>query len=152
VAHWLMKSEPSVYSYDDLARDQRTAWDKVRNFKARNFLKAMQVGDQAFFYHSNADPPCIVGTMRIVRAAYPDATQYDPASEYHEPKATKEKPYWYAVDVAHDTPFARPVAREHLKERPELAEMALFKYNRLSVGPVTPQEWAVICALGGVAP
>lgn len=150
MAHWLMKSEPSVYSYDDLRRDKTTSWNNVRNFKARNFLKAMKAGDEAFFYHSNAEPPCIVGTMRVVKEAYPDDTQFDKASEYFEPRATREKPYWYVVDVAYDKPFAKPVTRDELKARPELKDMALWKYGRLSVGPVTPAEWKAICRLGGI--
>ena len=150
MAHWLMKSEPEVYSFDDLRRDKTTMWNSVRNFKARNFLKAMKVGDEAFFYHSNADPPCIVGTMRVVQEAYPDHTQYDSASEYHEPKATPEKPYWYMVDVAFERAFAQPVTREALKAEPALKDMALWKYPRLSVGPVSEAEWQVICQRGGL--
>jgi predicted RNA-binding protein with PUA-like domain len=149
MAYWLMKSEPSVYSFDMLRRDKVTGWSNVRNFKARNFMKDMKVGDEAFFYHSNADPPCIVGTMRVVKEAYPDPTQYEPG-EYFEPKATPDKPYWYQVDVAYDKPFAQPVARDQLKERKELAGMALFRYGRLSVTPVAPAEWKVICAMGGL--
>jgi predicted RNA-binding protein with PUA-like domain len=149
MAQWLMKSEPSVYSFDDLKRDKVTGWSNVRNFKARNFMKSMRVGDEAFFYHSNADPPCIVGTMRVVKEAYPDPTQYEPG-DYFEPKATKETPYWYQVDVAYEKPFAKPVDREALKARKELADMALFHYGRLSVTPVTEKEWKVISGMGGL--
>jgi predicted RNA-binding protein with PUA-like domain len=147
--YWLMKSEPEVYGFDHLRRDKVTGWSNVRNFKARNHMKAMKVGDRAFFYHSNADPPCIVGTMRIVKEAYPDPTQFEPG-EYFEPKATREKPYWYQVDVAYDQPFAQPVARDDLKARPELKDMDLWHYGRLSVTPVKEAEWAVICAMGGL--
>lgn len=150
MAYWLMKSEPDVYGFDQLRLDKTTHWNSVRNFKARNFMKEMKVGDQAFFYHSNADPPCIVGTVRIVKEAYPDHTQFDKDSEYYEPKAKPEKPYWYMVDVAYDRAFAAPVTREHLKERAELKGMALWKYGRLSVGPVSADEWNVICAMGGL--
>ena len=138
-----------MYSYDDLRRDKVTGWSNVRNFKARNHMKAMKVGDEAFFYHSNADPPCIVGTMRVIKEAYPDPTQYEPG-DYFEPKATKEKPYWYQVDVAYGTPFVAPVDREALKARKDLAGMDLFHYGRLSVTPVKPEEWAVICKMGGL--
>ena len=144
-----MKSEPEVYSFDRLRGDKTTGWSNVRNFKARNFMKDMKVGDQAFFYHSNADPPCIVGTMRIVKEAYPDPTQYEPG-DYFEPKATREKPYWYQVDVAYDQPFARAVGREELKAQAALKDMALWKYGRLSVAPVTPAEWKVVYKLGGI--
>lgn len=147
--HWLMKSEPSVYGFDMLRDDKVTGWSNVRNFKARNFMKDMKVGDRAFFYHSNADPSCIVGTMQVVKEAYPDPTQFEPG-EYFEPKATREKPYWYQVDVAFDQAFAKPVTRDELKARPELAGMALWRYGRLSVGPVTPEEWDVICGMAGL--
>jgi predicted RNA-binding protein with PUA-like domain len=144
-----MKSEPEVYSFADLQRDKVTGWSQVRNFVARNHMKAMKLGDEAFFYHSNADPPCIVGTMRVVKEAYPDPTQFEPG-DYFEPKATREKPYWYQVDVGVGEAFAAPVTREQLKERAELKGMALWKYGRLSVGPVTAQEWKVICGMGGL--
>ena len=149
MAYWLMKSEPTVYGYEQLRKDKVTGWSNVRNFKARNFMKAMKVGDEAFFYHSNADPPGIAGTMRVVKEAYADPTQFE-AGDYFESKATREKPYWYQVDVAFGEPFARFLPRDDLKARPELKEMALWKYGRLSVGPVTPAEWKVICALGGL--
>lgn len=151
MAYWLMKSEPEVYSFDMLRKDKVTGWNSVRNFVARNNMKAMKVGDQAFFYHSNAEPPGIAGTVRVVKEAYPDPTQFDKASEYHEPKAKPDKPIWYQVDVACDQPFARFVPRDELKAVPDLKDMALWKYGRLSVGPVTPKEWAVICKLGGIA-
>lgn len=150
MAYWLMKSEPGVYPFEQLRKDKVTDWHGVRNFMARGHLKAMKVGDRAFFYHSNADPPCIVGTMRVVREAYPDPTQFDRKSESYEPRATPEKPYWYMVDVAYEHAFAKPVTRDELKARQELRGMALFKYGRLSVSPVSASEWEVICAMGGV--
>jgi predicted RNA-binding protein with PUA-like domain len=149
MAYWLMKSEPEVYGYEQLRQDKVTGWSNVRNFKARNFMKDMKLGDEAFFYHSNADPPGIAGTMRVVKEAYPDPTQYEPG-DYFEPKATREKPYWYQVDVAFGEPFAQFVPRDDLKARPELKDMALWKYGRLSVGPVAPAEWKVICKMGGL--
>lgn len=149
MSYWLMKSEPEVYGFEQLRKDKVTGWSNVRNFKARNFMKDMKVGDEAFFYHSNAEPPGIAGTMRVVKEAYPDPTQYEPG-DYFEPKATREKPYWYQVDVAFGEPFKAFVPRDALKVRAELKEMALWKYGRLSVGPVTPAEWKVICKMGGL--
>ena len=149
MSYFLMKSEPSVYSYDMLRKDKVTGWSNVRNFTARNHMKSMKVGDEALFYHSNADPPCIVGTMRVVKEAYADPTQFEPG-DYFEPKATREKPYWYQVDVGYAQPFAQSVTREQLKARPELEGMALWKYGRLSVVPVTHEEWGVICSMGGL--
>jgi predicted RNA-binding protein with PUA-like domain len=98
-SYWLMKSEPDTYSIDDLARDGRTHWDGVRNFKARNNMRAMKVGDEVLFYHSNASPPGVVGVARVCREAYPDPAQFDRKSKYHDEKSTREKPRWDMVDV-----------------------------------------------------
>jgi predicted RNA-binding protein with PUA-like domain len=138
-----------VYGFDQLRKDKVTGWSNVRNFKARNFMKSMKVGDEAFFYHSNADPPGVAGTMRVVKEAYPDPTQYEPG-EYFEPKATREKPYWYQVDVGVGEPFTTYVSREAMKAQAALKDMALWKYGRLSITPVTPGEWKEICKLGGL--
>ena len=147
MAHWLVKSEPDVYSFAQLRKDKVTAWDGVRNHEARNNLRAMRVGDLAFFYHSNADPPGIAGIVRVAKEAYPDPTAFDPRSEYHDPRSTPEKPVWYAVDVAYERAFPRLLARDELAARRELKGMALFKRARLSVTPVSPKEWAAVCAL-----
>jgi predicted RNA-binding protein with PUA-like domain len=152
MAYWLFKSEPEVYPFEQLAKDKVTFWHGVRNFTARNNMKAMKAGDQAFFYHSNADPPCIVGTVRVVKEAYVDPTQFEKGSEYEDPTSRPERPKWYMVDVAYDQPFSKAVTREDLKARPELKGMALWKYGRLSVGPVSPEEWGVICRMGGLEP
>jgi predicted RNA-binding protein with PUA-like domain len=143
--YWLMKSEPDAYSIDALARDKITAWTGVRNFQARNFMKEqMALGDQAFFYHSNCDPPGIVGIIEVAKLAYPDETQYDKKSDYFEPKATREKPYWYHVDVK----FVRKVPivpLEELRKHQELANMRILQRgNRLSITPVDPREWEFI--------
>jgi predicted RNA-binding protein with PUA-like domain len=150
-SYWLMKSEPAVYSIDDFARDGRTHWDGVRNFKARNFLRAMAVGDGVFFYHSNADPKAIVGLARVSKEAYADFTQFDRESDYYEAKATAEKPYWYMVEIEFVRKLPEPQSLEKLRGVAELASMALLKKGqRLSVQPVTDAEWKAICDLAGV--
>lgn len=149
--YWLMKSEPDVFGIDHLAsRPKQTEyWDGVRNYQARNMLRdQMQVGDQVFFYHSNCKVPGIVGIAEIVRAGYPDHTARNPEGKYYDPKSTEEKPIWYMVDVRLVRKLKRTISLEELKQRPELAEMALVRRgNRLSVMPVSPQEWEAILAL-----
>jgi predicted RNA-binding protein with PUA-like domain len=150
-SYWLMKSEPDVYSIDDFARDGTTHWDGVRNFKARNYMRSMALGDGVFFYHSNADPKAIVGIARVSKLAYPDTSQFDKKSDYYEPKATKEKPYWYMVEIEFVRKPPEPLSLERLREVKELAGMALLKKGqRLSVQPVTEAEWKTICRLAGV--
>jgi len=143
--YWLMKSEPDAYSIDALAKDKVTAWTGVRNFQARNFMKEqMALGDQAFFYHSNCNPPGIVGIVEVAKLAYPDATQFDKKSDYFEPKATRDKPYWYHVDVKFlcKVPI---VPLEELRKHKALANMRILQRgNRLSITPVDPREWAFI--------
>jgi predicted RNA-binding protein with PUA-like domain len=149
--YWLMKSEPSVFSIDDLARapKQTTSWDGVRNYQARNLLREAQAGDGVLFYHSSADPPAAVGTATIARAAYPDATQFDPRSDHYDPDSKKDDPRWFVVDVKLDKKFARPVTLAELRANLALEGMVLLrKGSRLSVQPVTPAEWKVVCKLG----
>ena len=152
-AYWLMKSEPDVYSIDDLARDKRTFWNGVRNHRARNIMRdEMKAGDLVFFYHSNASPSAIVGIARVAGAAKPDATQFDrKAGEMggFDPKARKEAPTWYGVDVEFVEKLARPVTLADVKAAPKLQDMALVKLARLSVQPVTPAEWKAVLALAG---
>lgn len=149
--YWLVKSEPSVYSIDDLKRDKKTHWDGVRNFKARNYMKEMQKGDGVFFYHSNADPKAVVGIARVAKEAYPDFTQFDKKSKYYDGRATKEKPYWYMVDIEFVNKLDEPITLETLRRVPEVEDMALLKRGqRLSVQRVTPDEWKTICKMGGV--
>jgi len=150
--YWLMKSEPDVYSIDDFAKDGTTHWDGVRNFKARNYMRSMAVGDGVLFYHSNADPKAIVGVARVSKEAYPDSTQFDKKSDYYEPKATKEKPYWSMVEIEFVRKLDEPQSLEKLREVKELQGMALLKKGqRLSVQPVTEDEWKTICSLAGVS-
>jgi len=145
--YWLMKSEPEVFSIDDLAEapGQTTCWDGVRNYQARNFMKSMEFGDQVFFYHSNADPSCIAGIAEVVRKAYPDHTALDPHDHHFDPKATAEKPIWEMVDLRFVRKFARPLALEDLRPVAGLEKMELLRRgSRLSVQPVTPAEWKII--------
>lgn len=148
MAYWLLKSEPSVFSIDDLAARGSWLWDGVRNYQARNFLRAMQVGDEALFYHSSCAEPGIVGLMTIARAAYPDPTQFNPDSPYYDPKSSAEKPRWDSVDIRFSEKFANVLPLAALKAQPALADLALVqKGSRLSVMPVSAAEWKVILKL-----
>lgn len=151
MACWLFKSEPDTFGIDDLAAqpDRTDHWDGVRNYQARNFMRDdMAVGDQGFFYHSNTKEPGIVGIVEIVRAAYPDHTALDPESPYYDPKSDPDNPRWYMVDVRLVRRLARTITLAELKAHPELADMPLVrKGNRLSVMPVTPEQWDFILAL-----
>lgn len=143
-----MKSEPSTFSIDHLATrpDQTEPWEGVRNYQARNFMRdEMQVGDEAFFYHSNCDTPGIVGIVTIVKSAYPDHFALKKNSPYYDPKSTTENPRWYMVDVKLKQKFDTVISLRALKENTALAEMPLVqKGNRLSILPVTPNEWRTI--------
>lgn len=146
--YWLMKSEPDELSIKDLARLKEARWDGVRNYQARNFLRSMAVGDQFFFYHSSCPEPGIAGIARISAAAYPDPTALDPQSHYFDVKATAEKNPWSAVDVAHVETFNKVLGLGYLKQQTALAELPLVqKGSRLSVMPVTPEQWAAVLAL-----
>ncbi|MBT8420799.1 MAG: EVE domain-containing protein [Gammaproteobacteria bacterium] len=149
--YWLMKSEPSEFSIQDLAErpGQREPWDGVRNFQARNMLRdQMKLGDLAFFYHSNCAEPGIVGIVEIARAGYPDDAAFDPEDKHFDPKSDPAKPRWYRVDVKLARTLARTVALRELKQYPELAGMPLVQRgNRLSVMPVTAEQWAFILSL-----
>jgi len=150
MAYWLLKSEPSVYSIDDLAAEpgQTTLWDGVRNYQARNHLRAMRVGDQAFFYHSSCDEPGVVGVMQVVREAYPDPTAFDPRSKYFDAKSTADKPRWQVVDLRYARKLRRTITLAELKSDPALVEMPLVRRgNRLSVMPVPDSAWRHILAL-----
>jgi len=151
VKYWLMKTEPDVFGINDLTSrpEQTEHWDGVRNYQARNMMRDdMQVGDGILFYHSNCDVPGIVGTARVVREGSPDFTSWNPESKYFDPKSSPENPRWFMVDVKFERKFKRTVALQQLKDIPELAEMALVrKGNRLSVMPVSAQEWEFILSL-----
>lgn len=139
-----MKSEPDVFSIDDLREKGVSGWDGVRNYQARNFMKTMKKGDLAFFYHSNAQPPGVAGFAEVVREAYPDPSQFDRKSEYFEPRATAASPVWFQVDVRFAGKARRFVSLEEIRSIPELREMPLLNRSRLSVQPVTPQWWEII--------
>lgn len=148
MATWLLKSEPSVFSIDDLQTRGTALWDGVRNYQARNFLRAMQPGDEALFYHSSCAEPGIAGRMTIVRAAYPDPTQFNPDSPYFDPKSPADKPRWDSVDVRFAEKFPRVIPLVELKAVPALAGLALVqKGSRLSVMPVSATEWQTILQL-----
>lgn len=150
MAYWLYKSEPSVYSYDDLERDGRTEWEGVRNFMARNYLRQAKVGDLVLFYHSNVRPQAIVGIAQVVREAYPDSSAWDPNDRKHfDPKSTEANPIWYMVDVAPVRKLPRPVTLEMVKATPALKDMVLVKSSRLSVQPVTEAEWKLVLEMAG---
>ncbi len=144
----MLKSEPEVFSIDDLERKMVEGWDGVRNYQARNYLKSMKKGDRAFFYHSRQKPPGIVGICRIVRAAYPDDTASNPASPYYDPRHTVETPVWFRVDVEFVEKFPRMVSLDELKATPGLDQMVVTrKGSRLSVQPVTAGEWNTVLKL-----
>ena len=150
--YWLMKSEPDAYSIDDLERDQVEPWDGIRNYQARNFMRDdMKIGDKIFFYHSNANPIAIVGTMEVASEPYPDPTQFDPDNKYFDEKSSEENPRWQLVDVKFIQKFENPVTREAMKEEPELEDMLIFKRSRLSITPVTETEWNKIHEMAGVS-
>jgi len=148
--YWLMKSEPDVFSIDDLAARPRQTepWTGVRNYQARNFMRdEMRVGDRAFFFHSSCPEPGIAGIVEVARAAYPDATQFDRKSEYYDPKAARDNPRWVHVDVrlVKKTPL---LGIAELRRHRELADMrVLARGNRLSITPVAPAEWKFILSL-----
>lgn len=153
--HWLIKSEPEVFSIRDLARarNKTTCWEGVRNYQARNFLRAMRRGDRALFYHSNATPSAVAGIVEVVREAYPDATAWDPRSDYHDPKASPENPIWSLIDVRLVTVFPRELPLEELRGVKALAGMELLRRgSRLSVQPVTALQFRTITALAGKKP
>lgn len=148
--YWLMKSEPSDVSIDDLAAmpDQTVAWYGVRNYQARNFMRdQMRVGDGVFFYHSSCPEPGIAGIAEVSSPAYPDGTQFDPASKYFDPKATSQNPRWFNLDVKF-IKKTRLVSIKELRSRPELANMRILQTgNRLSITPVDPAEWHFIMGI-----
>lgn len=147
--YWLMKSEPDAFSIDDLARVEREPWSGVRNYQARNFMKAMTVGDGVMFYHSSTAVPGIVGLAVVASDVYPDPTQFDKKSPYFDPKSTREEPRWALVDVAFERKFKRVVALEELKADADRLEgfALLQRGSRLSVMPVTSSQWKTILSL-----
>ncbi len=149
--YWMMKSEPDAFSIDDLARVGREPWNGVRNYQARNFMRdGMRVGDGVMLYHSNCKSPGIAGLATVASDAYPDETQFDPASPYHDPKATRETPRWFLVDVAVERKLTRPIRLDEIRSHADaLGEgFALTaRGNRLSVFPVTLAQWTYLLSL-----
>lgn len=149
--YWLFKSEPDVFSIDDLERAplQTTGWEGVRNYQARNLLRdEVKVGDEVFFYHSRQQPMHVAGVCRVVGAARPDPHQFDPASAYHDPDSSEDDPTWVLVDVQFVRKFPRLVTLAELRATPGLEDMMLLRKGaRLSIQPVTPAEWKIITAL-----
>lgn len=148
--YWLMKSEPESFSIHDLANapKQTMVWDGVRNYQARNFMREMKVGELAFFYHSNANPPAIAGIMEIVRAAYPDHTAFDPDDHHFDSKSLPANPRWDMVDVKFVSAFETPLSLNELRENSTLQAMELLRVgSRLSVQPVRDKEWKTIIKL-----
>jgi predicted RNA-binding protein with PUA-like domain len=147
---WLMKSEPHVYSIDDLERDKKDSWEGVRNYQARNFMREMASGDLVVFYHSNAKPPGAAGVCRVLREAYPDDTQFDQKSEYYDAKSEQEDPRWSMVDVEFIEKFEEPVSLQALKHDPALEEMRVTqKGSRLSVQPVEKKHFMRVLKMAG---
>jgi predicted RNA-binding protein with PUA-like domain len=142
--YWLMKSEPDAFSIENL-KTKSTPWDGVRNYQARNHMKNMQLGDQVFFYHSSCKNIGIVGIAKVIKEAYPDHTSWDPKSHYFDAKSHPENPRWFMVDIEYVSEFPRTISLSSLKESPELENMILLrKGNRLSVMPITEEEWNII--------
>jgi len=143
--YWLIKSEPSTYGIDHMAKDRKTSWGGVRNYQARNFMRdQMQVGDKAFFYHSNCDEPGITGIVEVSAAAHPDVTQFDKKSPYYDEKSKREEPRWLNVEFkfVKKTPL---VSLAELRTHKKLEKMRLLQPgNRLSITPVDPDEWNYI--------
>ena len=148
MAHWLMKSEPYVFSYDDLIKVKGEGWDGVRNYQARNFMREMKKGDLVIFYHSNATPPGAAGVAKIVKEAEPDPTQFDPESSYFDPKSSPDNPRWDWVTLGPKKRL-KFVSLDELRAMPELEECRLLaRRNRLSVIPLAEAEFDAIVAAG----
>ncbi len=152
MTHWAMKSEPDCYGIEHLRKKSPAIWEGCRNYQVRNWMRdTMKVGDLALFSHSSCDPAGPAGVMRIVKQAYPDPTQFDPSSQYYDPKSTKENPRWYAPDVAFVAAFDRVLPLAELRDVPGLEEMMLLKKGmRFSVMPITKKEFEIVVKLAGV--
>lgn len=152
--YWLMKTEPSTFSIEDLAKAPKrtTCWDGVRNYQVRNMLRdEFAIGDLAFMYHSSCDVPGIVGIMKVVSKGYPDATALDPKHDHYDPASTAAEPRWYMVDVRLEQPFSRVISLDELRShaKDKLRDLLILKRgNRLSITPISEKEWRFIVALG----
>ena len=141
MAHWLMKSEPEVYGLDHLEAEGTTLWDGIRNYQARNFMRTMQVGDRAFFYHSNSQPPGIVGLMEVIETGLTDPSQFDPGSKYHDPASKPEAPRWDCVRLRFLKRFPRLLTLEELRNAFTPEQLGVVKRgNRLSILPVSEES------------
>lgn len=145
-AHWLMKSEPDVFSIETLKKQKTSLWDGVRNYQARNFMmNDMKPGDKVLFYHSNAEPPGIAGIAEVSKAAVPDPSQFDKKSEYFDPKATKEKPRWFCVEVKYVKAFKKLIPLDQIRSDKNLSDMLVIKKGqRLSIQPVSQKDFEYI--------
>lgn len=150
--YWLMKSEADVYSIDDLAKDEKTMWDGVRNYQARNNMREMRKGDRVLYYHSRQSPPAVVGLARVVKEAYPDPTQFEPENKYFDEKSDPEDPRWWLVDIAFERKFDESVPLSDIKDEPALDEMVLVNNSRLSVQPVQKEEFLEVLRMAGEKP
>lgn len=160
-SYWLMKSEPGVYSIDDLRRDKKTCWEGIRNYRARNYMRDMKKGDRVLFYHSNAKPSAVVGLAKVVRESYPDLYALDRSSKYYDPRvagtagtagaagAAADNPRWFMVDVGFERKFPVPVSLVAIKASPQLEKMVLVNNSRLSVQPVTEREFELVLGMAG---
>jgi len=152
MGHWLLKTEPDVFSFDDLMRapGRTTGWDGVRNYQARNFLRdQMKKGDLVLIYHSSADPPAVAGVAEVVRKGYPDPSQFDPKYDHYDPESAPAAPRWYQVDVKAVRKLARPVSLPEIRQTKALAKMPLVQRGqRLSVQPVGAKEFELIVRMG----
>lgn len=148
--YWLMKSEPDVYSIEDLERDGSTCWEGVRNYRARNNMRAMKVGDGVLYYHSNAKPPGVVGIARVCKEAYPDHFAFDKKSKYFDAKSDSDNPRWFMVDVEFVSKSEEPLGLPAIKDDAALAEMDLVRYGRLSVQSVKKREFDHVKKLAGL--
>lgn len=146
--YWLFKSEPEAYSIDDLAKEKKTFWDGIRNYQARNFLRdEIKFGDQILFYHSNIEPPGVYGICEVVKDGYPDHTAFNPESNHFDPKSNPQSPAWFMVDIKFVKKLSKPVTLEEIKANSKLKKMKLIQRgNRLSVMPVTKEEFTLIVA------
>lgn len=149
--YWLMKSEPDVYSIDDLKRDKTTHWEGVRNYQARNNMQAMNVGDEVLYYHSRSTPPGVAGLAKVVKEAYPDHFAFDKKHKYFDAKSSPEKPRWFMVDVGFVEKFAEWVTLPEIKGQKSLADMVLVNNSRLSVQPVKKAEYDKIVSMARAA-
>ena len=150
MAYWLMKSEPDAYSIDDLAREETTLWDGIRNYQARNFMRSMAIGDQAFFYHSNAKPPGIVGLMEVIETQLVDPSQFDPSSKYFDPASDRQKPRWDCARLRYKGRFETMLSLDELRNSFSEDELGVVKRgNRLSILPVRAESAARLLELLG---